>query len=50
MDDEILGKVIATSFSSNTYKAIALGAEHTKVPNNVAGNPVIVVMKWSAKQ
>jgi len=41
-DDEILARVVSDSICMSTYKAAEQGAEHKRVPNNVAENPVIV--------
>jgi threonine dehydrogenase-like Zn-dependent dehydrogenase len=40
--DEILVKVSADSLCMSTYKASLLGAEHKRVPDDVADNPIIV--------
>lgn len=41
-DDEILVEVISDSVCMSTYKAASLGANHKRVPDNVAENPTIV--------
>ena len=41
-DDEILAKIVCDSICMSTYKAAEQGAEHKRVPNDVAENPVIV--------
>lgn len=41
-DDEILAKVICDSICMSTYKAAEQGADHKRVPDDVAENPVIV--------
>ena len=41
-EDEILAKVISDSICMSTHKAALQGAEHKRVPDNVAQNPVIV--------
>jgi threonine dehydrogenase-like Zn-dependent dehydrogenase len=41
-DDEILVKVISDSLCMSSYKAALLGAEHKRVPDDVAQNPIIV--------
>ncbi|MDX9801315.1 MAG: zinc-binding dehydrogenase [Spirochaetia bacterium] len=41
-DDEILVKVTADSLCMSTWKAAHLGAEHKRVPDNVAQNPIII--------
>jgi len=41
-DDEILAKVISDSICMSSYKAAQQGADHKRVPSNVAENPVII--------
>lgn len=41
-DDEILAHIISDSLCMSSYKAAIQGADHKRVPNNVAENPVIV--------
>ena len=41
-DDEILVHIISDSICMSTYKATMQGADHKRVPNDVAENPVIV--------
>ena len=41
-DDEILAEVISDSICMSTYKCATLGAQHKRVPNDVAENPVIM--------
>ncbi|MFW5976723.1 MAG: zinc-binding dehydrogenase [Bacillota bacterium] len=41
-DDEILAKVISDSLCMSSYKAAKQGAEHKRIPDNVAENPVII--------
>jgi len=41
-DDEILVKVSADSICMSSYKAALLGAEHKRVPDDVAENPIII--------
>lgn len=41
-DDEILAKIISDSICMSTYKAAEQGAEHKRVPEDIATNPVIV--------
>ena len=40
--DEILVKVNADSLCMSTYKAAVLGAEHKRVPDDAATNPIII--------
>ena len=41
-DDEILAKVVSDSICMSSYKAAKQGAEHKRVPDDVAKNPVII--------
>jgi len=41
-EDEILAKVISDSICMSSYKATKQGAEHKRVPDNVAENPIII--------
>ncbi|MGI6777378.1 MAG: zinc-binding dehydrogenase [Acetivibrionales bacterium] len=41
-DDEILAKVVSDSICMSSYKAAIQGADHKRVPNDVADNPTIV--------
>ncbi len=41
-DNEILAKVVSDSICMSTYKAAHQGADHKRVPGDVATNPVIV--------
>lgn len=41
-DDEILVKVITDSICMSTYKTVKQGANHKRVPNDVAKNPIIL--------
>jgi L-sorbose 1-phosphate reductase len=41
-DDEILAKVVSDSICMSSHKAALQGADHKRVPNNVAENPVII--------
>ena len=41
-EDEILAKVIADSICMSSYKAVKQGADHKRVPNDVAKNPVMI--------
>ncbi len=40
--DEILAKVITDSVCMSTYKATLLGADHKRVPADIAENPIII--------
>lgn len=41
-ENEILAKVVSDSLCMSSYKAASQGAEHKRVPDNVAENPVII--------
>ncbi|NOY38153.1 MAG: zinc-binding dehydrogenase [Chlorobi bacterium] len=41
-DDEILAKVITDSICMSSYKAAMQGADHKRVPDDVADNPTII--------
>lgn len=41
-DDEILAHIISDSLCMSSYKEAMQGANHKRVPNNVADNPVII--------
>ncbi len=40
-EDEILARVVSDSICMSTYKAAVQGAQHKRVPDNVAENPII---------
>ncbi len=42
MDGEILIKVVSDSVCMSTYKTALQGANHIRVPNDVADNPIII--------
>ena len=46
-EDEILVKVVSDSICMSTYKAAIQGADHKRVPNDVADNPIIVGHEFS---
>lgn len=48
-DDEIRIKVIADSVCMSTYKTAMQGADHMRVPNNVAQNPIIIGHEFCAE-
>ncbi len=48
-DDEIRIKVLADSVCMSTYKTAMQGAEHMRVPNNVADNPIIIGHEFCAE-
>jgi len=41
-EDEILAHIITDSICMSSYKAAIQGADHKRVPNNVAENPIII--------
>ncbi len=41
-DDEILAEIISDSICMSSYKAAVQGADHKRVPDDVADNPVII--------
>lgn len=41
-DDEILARVVSDSICMSSYKAAIQGANHKRVPNDVAENPIII--------
>ncbi|GAJ01239.1 unnamed protein product [marine sediment metagenome] len=41
-DDEILAHIISDSLCMSSYKAAVQGANHKRVPTDVADNPVII--------
>ena len=48
-DDEILAKVVSDSICMSSHKATLQGADHKRVPNNVAENPVILGHEFSGE-
>lgn len=48
-DDEIRIKVIADSVCMSTYKTAMQGAEHMRVPNDVAEKPIIIGHEFCAE-
>src|SRR5690606_41481571 len=41
-EDEILAKVVSDSICMSCYKASSQGAEHKRIPDDVAHNPIII--------
>ena len=41
-EDEVLAKVVSDSLCMSSYKAAKQGADHKRVPNDVAEHPTIV--------
>ncbi|MGE4587834.1 MAG: zinc-binding dehydrogenase [Mangrovibacterium sp.] len=48
-DDEILAKVVSDSICMSSYKAACQGADHKRIPDNVAENPVIIGHEFSGE-
>ncbi len=47
--DEILASVIADTTCMSTYKAVTKGAEHERVPDDIAVNPTIIGHEFSGE-
>lgn len=48
-DDEILAKVVSDSICMSSYKAATQGADHKRVPDDVAQNPIIIGHEFSGE-
>ncbi len=48
-DDEILAEVVSDSICMSTWKAAKQGAEHKRVPKDVARNPTLVGHEFSGR-
>lgn len=48
-DDEILAEIISDSLCMSSYKACSQGANHKRVPADVAENPVIIGHEFAGK-
>ena len=48
-DDEILAEIISDSLCMSSYKATSLGANHKRVPNDVAENPIIIGHEFAGR-
>lgn len=48
-DDEILMEVIADSLCMSSWKAVQAGADHKRVPDDVAKNPIIIGHEMSGR-
>ncbi|MBR7110469.1 MAG: zinc-binding dehydrogenase [Clostridia bacterium] len=46
-DDEILVHIVSDSICMSSYKAAIQGADHKRVPNDVAENPIIIGHEFS---
>jgi threonine dehydrogenase-like Zn-dependent dehydrogenase len=47
--DEILAKVVSDSICMSSYKAAKQGADHKRIPANVAENPIIIGHEFSGE-
>jgi len=48
-DDEILATVVSDCLCMSSYKAASLGAEHRRVPDDVAVNPIMLGHEFSGE-
>jgi len=48
-DDEILALVVSDSICMSSYKAATQGADHKRVPDDVAENPIIIGHEFSGE-
>jgi threonine dehydrogenase-like Zn-dependent dehydrogenase len=48
-EDEILARVISDSLCMSSYKATKLGADHKRIPDDVAQQPVIIGHEFSGE-
>jgi threonine dehydrogenase-like Zn-dependent dehydrogenase len=48
-DDEILARVVSDSLCMSSYKATRQGADHKRVPDDVAQNPVMIGHEYSGE-
>jgi L-sorbose 1-phosphate reductase len=48
-DDEILAKVVSDSICMSSYKAAHQGADHKRIPDDVAVNPTIIGHEFSGE-
>lgn len=48
-EDEILAKVVSDSICMSSYKASSQGADHKRVPDDVAENPIIIGHEFSGE-
>ena len=48
-DDEILAEVVSDSICMSTCKAARQGAEHKRVPKDIARNPTIIGHEFSGR-
>ena len=48
-DTEILGEVVSDSLCMSSYKAAEQGADHKRVPADIAENPVMIGHEFSIK-
>lgn len=47
--DEILARVVSDSVCMSTYKAVILGSDHKRIPEDVGTNPVIIGHEFSGE-
>lgn len=48
-DDEILAKIVSDSICMSSYKAQKQGADHKRVPDDIAENPIIIGHEFSGE-
>jgi len=48
-ENEILAKVVSDSICMSSYKAASQGADHKRVPNDAAENPIIIGHEFSGE-
>ncbi|MEI7672154.1 MAG: alcohol dehydrogenase catalytic domain-containing protein, partial [Deltaproteobacteria bacterium] len=48
-DDEILADIVTNSICMSDYKAVTQGANHKRVPDDVAQNPIIIGHEFCGK-
>ncbi len=48
-DDEILAEIITNGICMSSHKAAKQGAEHKRVPNDVADNPIIIGHEFAGR-
>ena len=48
-ENEILARVVSDSLCMSSYKATKQGAEHKRIPDNVADNPVMIGHEFSGE-
>lgn len=48
-DDEILAEVVSDSLCMSSYKASKQGSDHTRIPNNIATNPILLGHEFAGR-